>query len=420
MMDQTVPEIFKDERKKTYLNQEGADRPLRSPIPQATLVAARRYRLGRLRDQLRRHDCAAILLYDPINIRYAFDCTNMQIWTAHNAIRYALIFADGPGIMFEFKGCEHLCNGYEGIDEVRNSIAWIYMAAGDRADERLQFWSGEIDDLMRVHGGGNRRLAVDKLEPIGLNALEARGIEFIEGQELTEHARAIKSPDEITLMRWTIRVCEAGMARIYEHSEPGATEQELWAHLHFENARSGGEWLETRLLTCGRRTNPWYQECSDYVCQRGEMISFDTDMVGPYGYCADLSRAWTCGHTKMSNTQRRLYSTALDQIEHNLGIIRPGMEFREFNEKSWSIPEVHRPYRYSLAVHGVGLVDEWPVVPLHPDFAHAHGGRFEENMAVCVESLIGEPGSECVKLETQVLVTATGAERLDSFPWEEV
>ena len=419
-MDHQIPEIFRDDRKKTYLNQDGADRPLRSPIPHETLLTARRYRLDRIRQQLRQHDCAAILLYDPVNIRYAFDCSNMQVWTAHNAIRYALIFADGPGIMFEYKGCEHLCQGLEGIDEVRNAIDWIYMTAGDRADERLKLWSGEIADLMRAHGGGNRRLAIDKLEPVGLKALEALGIEFVEGQELTEHARAIKSADEITLMRWTIRVCEAGMARIYEHSDPGVTEQELWAHLHFENARSGGEWLETRLLTCGPRTNPWYQECSDYACQQGEMISFDTDMVGPYSYCADLSRAWTCGHTRMTDTQRRLYATALDQINHNLDLIRPGMAFAEFNEKSWQIPEKHQPYRYSLAVHGVGMVDEWPVIPLHPDFAGAHGGQFEENMTVCVESLIGEPGSECIKLETQVLVTATGAERLDSFPWEEV
>lgn len=417
-MDRHIPEIFRDDRKRTYLNQDGADRPLKSPIPHETLVAARRYRLGRIRQQLQARDCAAILLYDPVNIRYAFDCSNMQVWTAHNAIRYALILADGPGIMFEFKGCEHLSRGFEGIDEVREAIGWLYMAAGGRAGERLERWSGEIGDLIRAHGGGNRRLAADKLEPAGARALEALGIEVVDGQQLTEHARAIKGADEIALMRWTIRVCEAGMARIYEHSEPGVTEQELWAHLHFENARSGGEWLETRLLTCGARTNPWYRECSDYVCRRGEMISFDTDMVGPYGYCADLSRAWTCGHTRMTSTQHRLYATALEQIEHNLGLIRPGMAFTEFNDKSWRIPERHVDYRYSLAVHGVGMVDEWPVVPLHVDFAGAYSGRFEENMTLCVESLIGEAGSECIKLETQALVTADGAQRLDSFPWE--
>ena len=414
----TMPDIFFDERKKTYLNQNGSHLPLKSPIPDTTLVKARQYRLSRIRQQLLQHDCAAILLYDPVNIRYALDLSNMQVWTAHNAIRYALIFADGPAIMFEFKGCHHLCDGYEGIDEVRNSIAWIYMSAGDRADERTSQWGAEIDDLVNIHGGGNRRLAIDKIEPNGFRELERRDLIFVEGQQITEHARAIKSADEIELMRWTIRVCEAGMARIYENSMPGRTEQELWAELHYENARSGGEWLETRLLTCGSRTNPWYQECSDSVCQKGELISFDTDMVGPYGYCADLSRSWTCGHTHMNQKQAKLYNAAVEQIDHNLALIKPGTSFAEFNQKSWRIPEKFIPYRYSLAVHGVGLVDEWPVVPLHPDFESAYSGVFEENMTVCVESLIGEEGSECVKLETQVLITDQGAERLDSFPFE--
>ena len=410
--------MFKDSRKAQYLNPLGADKPLKSPLPDTTLANARNYRLQRIREQLDQHDCAGILLYDPVNIRYALDCTNMQVWTAHNAMRYALILNGGPAIMFEFKGCEHLSEGLDNIDEIRTSIAWIYLTAGDRAADRLPVWAGEINDLLETYGGGNKRLAIDKLEPVGLKALEELGIEFVEGQELTEHARAIKNDSEIELMRWTIRVCEAGMARIYEHSLPGVTEQELWAHLHFENARSGGEWLETRLLTCGPRTNPWYQECSDYVCQEGQLISFDTDMVGPYGYCADLSRSWTCGHTAMNPTQKRLYQTAREQIEHNLSIIKPGMTFSEFNERSWKIPDAHVDYRYSLAVHGVGMIDEWPVVPLHPDFEGAHSGHFEKNMTVCVESLIGEKGSESVKLETQVLITDQGAEPMESFPYE--
>ena len=148
------------------------------------------------------------------------------------------------------------------------------------------------------------------------------------------------------------------------------------------------------------------------------MISFDTDMIGPYGYCADLSRAWTCGYTPMTNKQHEIYSTALDQINHNLALIKDGVSFAEFNDKSWKIPERFQPYRYSVAAHGVGMADEWPIVLLHPDFAHNHGGQFEANMVVCVESLIAEKGSESVKLETQVLVTETGVERLENFPWE--
>ena len=410
----------KDLRKRQYLNSDGADKPLKSPLPHSTLKVARAWRLERLRTQLHLHDCAAILLYDPVNIRYAFDITNMQVWTAHNAMRYALIFTTGPSIMFEFKGAEHLCNGIDAIDEVRNAISWIFMSAGDKSDLKVNMWAQEIADLIRQHSDGNHRLAIDKIEPLGLKALEKLGIEYVEGQAITETARSIKSDEELELMQWTIRVCEAGMARIYENSVPGKTENELWAELQFENARSGGEWLETRLLACGDHTNPWYAECSHRVCQLGEMISFDTDLIGPYGYCADLSRSWTCGYTPMNDQQKRLYSLALEQINHNLEIIEIGMTFEEFNRLSWKIPEKHQPYRYSLAVHGVGMADEWPVIPLHVDFKDAQSGQFEKNMTVCVESLMAERGSESIKLETQVLITDKGAIRMDSFPWERI
>ena len=410
--------MARDERKRAFLNAEGADKPLVSPVPHEVLVRARAHRLGRIKQQLVAADIPAILLYDPVNIRYSLDCANMQVWTLHNPLRYALIFAEGPAVMFEFKGSEHLCDGIETIDELRTASGWTYMTAGDTMDARVERWANEITDLIHTHAGPGARLAVDRLDIPGMVALERRGITVVDGTPLTEQARSIKSADEIELMRWTIRVGEAGMARMYEYSMPGVTEQELWAHLHFENARSGGEWLETRLVTCGPNTNPWYSEASGRACQAGEMISFDIDLVGPYGYCADLSRSWTCGDVPMTPTQHRLYATALEQIDHNLALLRPGLSFAEFNDKSWPIPEQHVPYRYSLAAHGVGMADEWPVVLLRPDFAASHGGQFEQNMVVCVESLIAEEGTESIKLETQVLITESGAERLDSFPWE--
>ncbi len=99
----------------------------------------------------------------------------------------------------------------------------------------------------------------------------------------------------------------------------------------------------------------------------------------------------------MSDTQRELYAAVLEQIHHNLSILTPGMSFWEINEKSWHVPERYRACRYSVALHGVGLADEYPWVPLHEDFAEAYDGRLEENMTVCVESLIGEQGGrECV------------------------
>jgi Xaa-Pro aminopeptidase len=409
-------QAFKDHRKRAYLNPAGADRPLRSPVPVSTLERARDYRKSRIVEQVVRNDCAAILLSDPINIRYALDVSNMQVWALHNAFHYALVFADGHAIDFQSLGAPQLYNGLATVDETRPSKAWIYMYSGADLERAVDLWAADIADCLRARGCANRRLAVDKLDPPGVDALRR-----VEGQALAETARNIKNADELELMRWSIRVGEAGMARVYERSIAGKTEQEIWAELHYENIRSGGEWLETRLLAAGRRTNPWYQECSDHVVQTGDMLAFDTDMIGPYGYCADLSRSWTIGHIAMNDRQRRTYSAALDQIRHNVELIEPGMEYKEYVERTCSIPEKYVANRYVCALHGVGMSDEYPVVPNRPDAANLVEDRFAEGMVFCVESLIGEEGAgECVKLETQVVVTADGAERLDSFPWEEV
>lgn len=396
-------------------------RPLKLPVSPAVVARARAWRLQRLRDQIPAHDCAALLLYNPVNLRYAFDYTNMQVWSTREATRYGLIFAEGPCVMHEYKGAEHLVHNGAGVDEVRPATTWLYMIFDHDAERQARKWAAEIDDLLRQHGGGNRRLAVDKLDPPGLRALEALGIEVIDGQALTEKARCIKSPDEIELMSWALRVAESGLWRMREASVPGVTENEVWAELHHENIRSGGEWFDARLLSSGPRTNPWYQEASDRVIAEGEMISFDTDMVGPGGYCADISRAWTCGLVPMNPVQRGLYRLALDQIQHNTALLRPGLSFAEFDAKSWRVPAVHQPFSYGLALHGVGLVDEWPVIPLHmftDDHFRTRGGQFESGMVVCVESLMAAPGTESIKLETQVLITQDGPVRLDQFPWE--
>lgn len=414
--------VFSDPRKPAYLNFDAGSKPLKDPIGPETLARARAYRHGRIKEKLVQHDCAALLVYDPLNIRYATDCSDMQIWTMHNPSRYALIFADGPTICFEYAQAQHLAEGLPMVDEVRPSTSWFYFASGPRLTESAARWADEIDALVRQHGGGNKRLAVDKMEPLGVDLLRGRGLALLEGQELTETARMIKSPDELELMGWTIKVCEAGMWRMRENSLPGKSENEIWAELHYENIRNGGEWIETRLLAIGERTYPWFKECSGHVGKVGDMLSFDTDLIGPYGYCADLSRSWTVGLVEPKPEQKELYAYALEQIMHNRSIIRPGMSFREFNDKSLRIPEEYRDNRYSVALHGVGLCDEYPSVPTHVDMDQGKGydGVFEPGMCLCVESCTGSKrAGETVKLEIQLVVTETGTERLDSFPFED-
>src|SRR5512145_1536590 len=77
------------------------------------MTALRAWRLERTREQLRKRDYAACVLYDPINIRYATGSRNMSVWTLHNAARYCFIPTEGPIVLFDFHGCEHLSDGLE-------------------------------------------------------------------------------------------------------------------------------------------------------------------------------------------------------------------------------------------------------------------------------------------------------------------
>jgi Xaa-Pro aminopeptidase len=389
-------------------------------VPDDLMERVRAYRIERVRRELVRRNCPAIVLYDPVNIRYATDTSNMQVWTGRNPTRYVMVFAHGPVIGFEFHNCEHVWNDSTLDVELHGATCWNYFSSGPESARKARQWACEVADLLRRHTPSEMHIAVDRLDPDGVYALQEQGVRVADGQALMEHARAVKSADELHLIKIAIDVCEQGIRRMHNALTPGMSEQDLWAHLHYENIRLGGEWIETRLLASGPRTNPWMQECSARTMRQGELIAFDTDLVGPFGYCADISRTWTVGHVRPTDAQRRLYAAAYAQLTTNMELLRPGMAFSEFAARSWNMPQPYRKNRYSCLAHGIGMVDEYPSVAYYMDWGSTgYDGTFESGMTLCIESYIGaEGGDEGVKLEQQVLLTETGCVPLSTFPFE--
>ncbi len=171
------------------------------------------------------------------------------------------------------------------------------------------------------------------------------------------------------------------------HLEPGITEQRLWSYLHAESIARGGEWIETRLLASGPRCNARYQECSSRKIEEGDLVAFDTNLVGSFGLCVDTSRTWLCG----SRSPLR-----------NSAILQP---------RVCTDPGLY---------HGVGLCDEAPYMYFPEEWQSCgYDGVIEPGMVMCVESYLGRtsvgPGA---KLEEQVLVTETGCEVLTRYPFE--
>ena len=378
----------------------------------------RSYRLDRVRKELEKNNLEACILFDPVNVRYALDTLNMSVYNMHNLTRYCFVPVNGPIILYEYFNCEKLSEGLNLIDEIRPAITWDYFSNGDQSEAQLQKWVNEVKDLSKSYFK-SRKIAIDVLNGPAVTALNKEGIEVVDAKLILEQARVIKSSDEIKCMRSAIDVAEMGIVKMREQLKPGMTENELWSILHQTNIENYGEWIECRLLASGERTNPWMQECGNKVIQDGELVAFDTDMVGPYGYCADISRAFVVGN-KFNDEQKKLYSMAVEQIDYNSRLIKDGLSFKEFTEKSWVLPEDYYPNRYSVMVHGIGLCDEWPAIR-YPTDGGERSGTFQKNMTITVESYIGKVGGkEGVKLEQQYLIGENGLELMSHHPLEDI
>ena len=378
----------------------------------------RSYRLDRVRNELKKNNIEACILFDPVNVRYALDTVNMSVYNMHNLTRYCFIPVDGPTILYEYFNCEILSKGLDLIDEIRPAITWDYFSNGDQSELQLKKWVNEVNDLSNSYFK-SKKIAIDVINGPAVNELNKKGIQVLEAKKILEQARVIKSSEEIKCMRAALDVADIGIIKMRDYLKSGITEDELWSILHKTNIENGGEWIECRILSSGSRTNPWMQESSNKIIQDGEIVSFDTDMVGPYGYCADISRAFVCGN-KFNEHQKKIYLTAVEQIDYNSRLIKDGVSFREFTEKAWILPEKYYGNRYSVMLHGIGLCDEWPAIR-YPTDGGERGGIFQKNMTITLESYIGEVGGyEGVKLEQQYLVGENGLELMSHHPLEKI
>ena len=389
--------------------------------PPVDLDTVRFYRLNRVREKLKEQNLAGALLFDPLNIRYATDASNLQIFCSRYDSRCVFVATDGPVVLWDFGNWPWLVDGIPTITDYREIPHYSFFWGGGSSHENALQFAREVFDVVKSCAGDNRRIAVDRCALLAANVLPTTGLEIVEGQGIMEVARSMKCPEEIALIQHSIFVGETAVANMRELMEPGMTENALWAKLHETNISMGGEWIETRLLASGHRTNPWFHECSMKPMEKGEMVSFDTDMIGPYGYICDMSRSWICGESKPKPDQARLYQLANEQIHYNIDLLKPGLSFREFAEKAWPLPDEFKRHRYGVTVHGVGLSDEYPAIKYIFDYGeNEFEGTFEPGMTLSVESFIGsEVGGEGVKLEEQVLITDDGCRKLTSYPIED-
>jgi Xaa-Pro aminopeptidase len=380
-----------------------------------------RQRLANTRRFMSSLDVPVLLVRDPFNVRYITGATNMTVFNLIVPARYLLVFADGPVILFDYLGGEHLSVGLPTIDEVRIARGLSHVSSNGFTAAESAGMAGEIASLVREHCGEIGALAADSFPFAAVDALRAEGFEITDADVLMSRARRVKLPLEIAYMREAMRRTVGAVRRMEAELRPGMTENEVWSRFVGALVAGHGEVVSTRLLESGPNTFPYFQECGTRVIEDGDLVCLDTDAIAFESCSVDFSRTFLAGDGPGRPTQRELYRRAHEQLRHNVSLIGPGVSFEDVARNAWPVPEEHRSSRYYCIGHGLGMVGEYPNLPFHtPGVPYPLDDAFEPGMVFCVESYVGSATSgQGVKLEDQLLVTETGVEIMNDYPFEE-
>jgi Xaa-Pro aminopeptidase len=289
------------------------------------------------------------------------------------------------------------------------------------AAERGDAVADKVHDVLAEHELLGEPLGVDVVEPQVLFALQRRGFEVHDCQELLMQARAVKTPEEIQLATTSCMLVDAAYERLYEIMRPGVSESELVAEACRVLYGMGAEYVEGVNAISGERCNPHPHIFSDRYLRPGDPAYYD--IISSFnGYRTCYYRTFAVGSASRALVDA--YKRCRYYLDVAIECVKPGVTTAEIAEL-W--PEAHEfgfpneEAAFALQYgHGVGLsVWEKPLVSRLVSLDNPE--VIEEGMVIALETFWpASDGWSAARIEEQMVVTADGVETITRFPAEEL
>jgi Xaa-Pro dipeptidase len=360
-----------------------------------------RDRLARLQAAMQSENLAALLLTDFLNIRYATNTVMMLGLRATGVQRFALIPAAGEPLI-----CQRELSRKSQYRSLRFDA---YMFAMRPPVATADFIDQTIDGLKQL-GATSERIGVDFLNLTAIDGLKSRGISLTDGWPAINKARAVKTADELALIRWTTKAKERGydlVRQALRDSDPPEDKLSriMLDYLMDQGFEAGSEFIsiyDSSLADSRPHNEPMG---ADLVVKQGDLVICDATVAGPGGYYSDFARTFSHGAPTAATKQR--YKEAHRSLQEAVNLVRPGPcteAFRRFGKGATArLPGFD-------GFHGVGLcIYESPW--LRGGDPEKYMISLEENMIVALEI-----NHYPVKLEHLLRVTHDGAEILSHYP----
>lgn len=150
--------------------------------------------------------------------------------------------------------------------------------------------------------------------------------------KILKRLRAIKTPEEIEVLKQAVSITEKAFRRLLDFIHPGVMEYELEAaiiHECIRNRSSGPAYGS--ILASGDRARTLHYVSNNAECKDGELILMD--FGARYGnYSADLTRTVPV-NGKFTQRQKEVYNVCLHLHNFAKSILKPGISIVDYTEE---------------------------------------------------------------------------------------
>lgn len=370
----------------------------------------RRERLQKARDAVSRAEVDALFLFRLENVRY-LSGLRTHMWPASSWMSAsALLPRDHDAIVFS----QDFNHAVERMPWIRGHIINFPTGALEIVSGARR-WARVVKDQLAERGITPKRIGVDSWSPALFKALpeEFPGVEFVDGEAIMIEARKIKTWDEIACLKMAADITAAGMQAAREFLRPGVRECEVLAEAWRKMTALGSEWTQCSNIVCsGPYTVPYRRFTSDRIIQHGDLVIVDIGALFN-GYYGDFTRTWVCGADAVPTAEQvEVHMEAYNALKACVAAVRPGVT-------TWEVARASGEHIVGRLGHGIGVApSELPYLGVEALVSKEEAAVLEPGMVFSIEPYAGRAGVGGVRLEHNVVVTETGCQILDQFPFE--
>jgi Xaa-Pro aminopeptidase len=381
----------------------------------------RNERLARIKKLLKESEIGALLCFDMSNVRY-ITATHIGTWAMDKLARFTLLPQDDEPIMWDFGSAARHHQLYcpwlgersrAGISTLRGAM----LPAAGRAEDVARKIRIELEE----RGLLNEPVGVDAVELPVLFALQAEGIKVVDGQQLMQQARIIKTQDEITLLNSACMMVDAAYDELYRFMKPGVRENECVGLVSKVLYDLGSEHVEGVNAISGERCSPHPHVFSDRVLRPGDPAYFDI-LHSFNGYRTCYYRTFAVGSASQAMVDA--YKRCRYILDIAIDAIKPGVTTAEVarlwpKAEEFGFPNEEAAFALQYG-HGVGLsIWEKPIFSRLVSLDHPE--VIEEGMVFALETFWpASDGWTAARIEEQLVVTKNGCEVITRFPAEDL